>query len=308
MDYSDNTYLNYYNLEPGPLPPCPPPPPPPEKEERRVSAYEELNPVKRPAELFPIPPCPPPPHTQIQPRCFTCQHFEMCSFRKDYLKTITLLQRDLGSPQRDYELSSNYITIPGFIGFPIINEHEYFPKEISFNNCDDKGKLWLSKFNGINYVNVVYKVKKYYVLLKFKYDNETELYNLKSCEEAFYGIEYELSETSLEEIQLGLMEWREVIINATAPPPPPPIDIINTTHFSASLNCDMYEWNKKSFEVSIEELLRKYPKGIPIGGRGEELYHIATFHEERGRVPYSPLLFPQKEEKKPKPPRRRDDI
>ena len=124
----DNIYTYYY--EPGPLPPCPPPPPPPKKEERKVAACEELNPVERPPHLFPIPPQLPPAHTQIQPRCFTCQHFEMCSFKRDYLKTITLLQHDLGSPQKDYELSSNYITIPGFIGLPIINEREYFPKEV----------------------------------------------------------------------------------------------------------------------------------------------------------------------------------
>jgi len=45
----------------------------------------------------------------------------MCSFKKDYLKTLTLIQNDLGSPQADYELSNRYITIPGFIGLPIIN-------------------------------------------------------------------------------------------------------------------------------------------------------------------------------------------
>lgn len=300
----------YYDFQaPGPLPPCSPPPPPPPKPERRVVAVGEgPHPVERPKQLFPIPPqLPPPTHTQIQPRCFTCKHFEMCQFKKDYLKTITLVQKDLGCPSFDYEWTNNYITIPKFIGFPLMNQDEYFPKEIEFNNSDNKGKLWLAKFNGINYVNVVYKVKKYYILIQLKYSKETELYELKSCEEAFYHLEYELSEKSLEEIQLGLVEWREVIINAVAPPPPSPRDIINTTHFSANLNCDLYEWNKKSFEDSVNELMQKYPNGIPIEDDGKHFYHIATYHVACGPVPYSPLYFP-KEEKKKCPPKRRGDL
>lgn len=322
--YQDNPdYItvpdSYYDFQaPGPLPPCPPPPPPPEKPERKVSTVESPHPTYRPPFLAPIPPKLPPKHTQIQPRCFTCKHFEMCSFKRDYLKTLTLMQNDLGAPQWDFEWTDKYFTVPGFVGFPIVNQDDYFPKEVSFNNSDNPGKLWLAKFNGINYVNIVYKDTKYYILIQLKYNKESELYELKSCKEAFYKIDYELSEKSLEEIQLGLVEWREIIINAIMPPPPPKPDIINTTHFSANLNCDMYEWNKDSFEDAVEKLCKKYPQGVPLDEHGRALYHIATFHVAGGEVPYAPLYYGKVDKKTPyfeppkklglkKSPKRRDD-
>lgn len=303
--------------------PVPPPPPPPEneKDNRKVGYKDgEQRPVSRPPLLAPIPPQLPPKHTQVQPRCFTCKHFEMCGFKKDYLKTVTLVQNSLGAPQADYELTNNYITIPRFVGFPLVNQDEYLPKEVTFDNSDHVGKLWLAKFNGINYVNIIYKDTKYYILIELKYNKETELYELKSCKEAFYKVDYELNEKSLEEIQLKLIDWREIIINAKAPPPPPRKDIINTTHFSATLNCDMYDWNKESFEDAMRRLIKKYPNGVPISEDDRFLYHIATYHIANGEVPYAPLFYGQKDKhcvnyvppqpagKPPRPPKRRGDM
>lgn len=51
----------------------------------------------------------------------------------------------------------------------------------------------------------------------------------------------------------------------------------------------MYEWNKKSFEKSIEELSKCYPCGIPISKDDKMLYHIATYHVAADDVPYAPL-------------------
>ena len=280
------------------------------------------SPVQRPPVLFPYDAPMPPKHTQIKPRCFTCKHFEMCRYKKDYLKTITLIQNDLGAPCEDFELSDKYIKIPGFIGFIINDAEKYFPKEIEFDNCDYKGNFFAAKFNGINYVNAVYKEKRYFILLEFAYDTNTQLYELNSCREAFYRVPYELNKNSLEQIQLGLIEWREVIINAKMPIPVPPSDIpdiINTTHFSATLDCDMYDWNKTDFNEALRDLIRKYPKGIPIDDSGKAMYHIATYHIEDRFVPYSPYYqeeeckknwnyFPRPPKPLPKPPKRRDDL
>ena len=312
-------YYPHEHLGPVPFNPNPEPPPPPPKPERKVG-YVDAGPTKRPPLLAPIPPRIPPKHTQVQPRCFTCKHFEMCAYKQDYLKTVTLLQNCLGAPSFDYEQTTRYITIPEFVGLPIINEDKYFPKEVKFDNSDDVGHLFLSKFNGINFVNVVYKVKKYYILIQLKYNTESELYELKSCKEAFYKVDYELNEKSLEEIQLGLVDWREIIINSPALPPPPKKDIINTTHFSAVLDCDMYEWNRDSFDDAVKKLLKKYPNGIPIGPDGRALYHIATYHVAEWEVPYAPLFYNEVDKKKlvnyippqpakqSKPPKRRGDM
>lgn len=319
--YCDVDYQYYPPEYDGPVPfnPVPPAPQPKPKPERKVG-YGVEGPVKRPPLLAPIPPRIPPKHTQVQPRCFTCEHFEMCAFKQDYLKTVTLIQNCLGAPSYDYEWTTKYITIPDFVGLPIINEDKFFPKEVVFDNSDNKGKLFLSKFNGINFVNVVYKDTKYYILIQLKYNTETELYEVKSCQEAFYKVKYELNKDSLEEIQLGLMEWREIIINSPAVPPPPKKDIINTTHFSAVLDCDMYSWNRDSFDDAIKKLIKKYPNGIPIGPDGRALYHIATYHVAEWEVPYAPLYYNEVDKKKlvnyippqpakqSKPPKRRGDM
>lgn len=117
----------------------------------------------------------------------------MCHFKKDYLKTVTLLQRDLGAPQWGYEMVTNYIRIPEFEGFSFKDEEKYFPETIEFDNTDEQGKLYLAKFEGVNYVKVVYMAKKYYILIKLEYNKESELYELKSCYEAFFKTKYEIN-------------------------------------------------------------------------------------------------------------------
>ena len=248
------------------------------------------QPVKRPPVLKQIDIPEPPRHTQIQPRCVTCQHFEMCKFRNDYLKTITLLQRVLGDPQVDYELTCRRFDIPGFIGFNLYEWDKYLPQSVDF--IDNRGKVifFAAKFNGINNVNIVYKNDKYYILIKFKFNTENSEYELFSCKEAFYKVPFELVEESIKTIQKGLLEWRNMIIDKPAPPPPPKREIINTTHFSALLNCDIYNWNKKDYETSLKQLVCKYPNGIPMSDdENSDYYHIATFHIENHRVPYPPL-------------------
>lgn len=138
-------------------------------------------------------------------------------------------------------------------------------------------------------------------------------------EEAFYHVEYILNKDSLEEIQLGLIDWREWIVDQEAPVFPPKRDVINTTHFSAMLNCDMYEWNRKSYEEAVKYYLIRYPYGIPIDEHDKMLYHITTLHVEKGEVPYAPLFFekdvkssapyiPPKPKRIPSPPCRRGDM
>lgn len=303
------------------------PPPPPETIPPADAGLgwpgDKVHPVNNPPKLAPYAPPAPPAHTQVAPRCFTCKHFEMCKYKRDYLKTATLIQNDLGDPAFSYEMTGNYVTIPGFDGFPLMNEKDYFPAEVVFDNSDHVGKLFGAKFNGINFVNVVYKDTKYFILISLVYDKESSLYELKKCQEAFYKVPYELNKDSLETIQLSLIGWREVIVNAKAPVElmqPRLKDFINTTHFSAALECDLYEWNKENYRNAIERLKKKYPYGIPIDEHGRQLYHIATYHVVDGEVPYSPLyvgeplpeprkpFFPPPPPPMPKPPKRRGDL
>lgn len=244
---------------------------------------------------YTMPPYPypiPPKHTQIKPRCFSCKHFEVCNYKIDYLKTLTLIQNSLGAtkPNQARELRWGYFDIPEYKGLDIMSPKLYFPEEIQFITPDLKGKFYASRFNGLPEVSLIYKVKQYYVLLAFKYSKDEGKYLLEKCEEPVYHVEFELSDESLETIQKGLINWRMVAIDAEMPPPPPKMDAINTTHFSAKLECDMYEWNKTAYEDCIRRLIHKYPYGIPLDEFGRQMYHIATYHLHYGDVPFSPYF------------------
>ncbi len=257
--------------------------------------HEDPNipqPVKRPPVLKRIEEPAPPKHTQIQPRCVTCEHFSMCKYKEHYLKTITLMQNTLGAPSIDYELTDKYLTIPKFVGFSIGQGLRFFPKEIEFYNTE-KGYYYAAKFNGINFVNIIYNKQKYYILLQFEYNEENEAYELKSSKEAFYRVEFDLTDESTEDLLSGLLEWRKAVLSKKAlpVPPPPKKEIIDTTHFSASLDCDVYSWTKESYDDAVRRLSLEYPNGIPLNDNdpASPLYHIVTYHVEDKPVPYSPL-------------------
>lgn len=132
-----------------------------------VNPYECGRHPHPPAPI-PIPPKVPPKHTQIEPRCLTCSHFEMCVYKKDYLKTATLIQNSLGAPALNLEVTQSYFKIPGFDGFAMPLWDKYVPKTVVFDNASD-GKFFSAKFNGINTVNLVYTSERYFILIKLRY-------------------------------------------------------------------------------------------------------------------------------------------
>lgn len=57
---------------------------------------------KRVRFLTPIKVKTPPYNSKVHwPRCFTCEKFEVCNLRSDYLKTLLLIENILGNPQED---------------------------------------------------------------------------------------------------------------------------------------------------------------------------------------------------------------
>lgn len=108
----------------------------------RKFGYAAEDDIKTPF-ISPIGAHVPPKHTQLTPRCFTCSHFQMCSYKRDYLKTITLVQKALGAPQEDFELRTDvYMPLPSFDGSVIEEGNKYFPETISFENEDEVGKFF----------------------------------------------------------------------------------------------------------------------------------------------------------------------
>jgi hypothetical protein len=84
-------------------------------------------------------------------------------------------------------------------------------------------------------------------------------------------------------LQSELLVWREDIEKKENQNKE--LDIINTTHFSAQLNCNFYEQEKGLTEKErIQRLVKQYPCGIPM--RDGRYYHLATYHIEPNKVPY----------------------
>lgn len=94
----------------------------------------------------------------------------------------------------------------------------------------------------------------------------------------YKNIKSTISSKNKDEINKALLEIREILLKQQ------PATKINTTAFSANLNCHFYEWEKGlTEEQGIERLMLKYPKGIPLNDK--EYYHLETIHLEPGHVP-----------------------
>lgn len=68
----------------------------------------------------------------------------------------------------------------------------------------------------------------------------------------------------------------------------PDADIINTTYFSARLDCKFYEGIRGlSPEEGFKRMIAEFPDGIPDGK--DHYYHLETLHIEPNKVPiYNP--------------------
>ncbi len=275
--------------------------------------------LKREKFLTPITPQPEAPaHTHILPRCFTCKHFDVCNLRTDYLKTAQLIENVLGRPCESDVKQCTCPHIPGFLGEKIENNKEYFPDTLT-NEKDVEGKYVDARYETANLIHFLYDFNRYLVLFTATYNEETLLFDITG-QEVYYRIPYTIK-SDVELLQLGLATLKEDIeeFEEEAKKKEEELDIINTTHFYSTLECEYYEWEKGlSYDEAVRKLVCCHPNGIPIGENGE-LYHIATYHVEEGKVPLYhpenglpvfvptpyPVYIPPKKHRRP--PMRRGD-
>lgn len=266
--------------------------------------------------LTPIP-CklPPPKNTQIQVRCFTCKKFDVCRIKEDYLKTAMLISDVLGCPAENYELN----WIPNFNGTDVQEPLNYFPAKIKITDgtnvitCDFLGARYMDCDN----VSFVYYNNDIVALFKVIYDTETEKWQFFMGQNVCNGLPYYIMEEDTATIEQGLIQLRIDLLN---PKPTCTCDIIDTTAFSARLECDHYDPIKElSYCEGMRQIAERYPKGVPLGCG--KYYHIATFHIEPYEVPcyhpfngvtaYMPMpypvMIPSKCNKKCERTHRRDD-
>ena len=213
--------------------------------------------------LTPIEPdLPPPKHTQLLPRCFICKHFPVCNIREDYLKTAQLIEEVLGAPCESYELYPTPIPVPEFIGTIIEDVEAYFPTTV-LSTKDKEGSFYVAKYTDSKNIQFMYIFDGYYVLFSAIYNEETNEFDISVGKEICYNIECNISESSLDDLQLGLLSFKEDLEQQE---PTEEVDIINLT-----------------YDEGVRRIIAKYPCGIPLADG--KYYHLATFHKENRCVP-----------------------
>lgn len=273
--------------------------------------------------LTPIKVCEPPEHTKIKNiRCFTCKKFPVCNIRDDYLKTVSLIENIIGDPQEDRKLNwynCKCGCIDNFYGYFFYDHEKYFPNEtkIIFNEKEETGRFFEAKFRNSDFVQFIYEVNNYLILFNAVYNKDKDEYTISEGVEIFYKEDATLLQDDINVIKENLLLWREMILEKEKQE----IDIINTTYFSAQLNCDFYEWEKGLTESEgIRRIIAEYPDGIQL--KDGSYYHLATYHIEAGKIPCYhpqngkvafapfpyPVYCPTPCKPMPRPPRRRGDI
>ena len=242
----------------------------------------------------------PPRHTQITPRCFTCSKWEVCNLRSDYMKTAMLIQNILGDPQQDYELREED---GGFYGFNFVDPSIYFPQTFVIDE-ETTANFLSAKYVNKNFVRVLYEINKYYYQFVFFWI-DTGHYEVTIGKELYYGLLLKMPDEVAEEIEANLMLWRREMEEREAAAEEG--DLINTTFFSATLNCQFYDFDKTA---TSEEKLHRMELQCTYPYPWHK-HHLATFHFENEKVPelsskFSPVpvLYPvfikEKEDKKHK--------
>lgn len=169
--------------------------------------------------------------------------------------------------------------LPHFDGTLVENPESYLPQTIRSEN-ETEGLLYKIKYVDSNTFNFVYFVDPYYVIFSAKYNEETKLFDVSNGVEPYYGAIFKIKKDYNDDIQLGLATLKEDLEEKE----PEEKDVINTTAFSAELNCQFYEWERGlSYEEGIMRMVSNYPDGIPLGD--DTYYYLATFHIEPKKVP-----------------------
>lgn len=237
-----------------------------------------------------------PPDKSIHVRCFTCKKREVCSIKKDYLKTAQLIENIVGKPKDDYEINCCAPYLPHFDGTLVEKPEEYLPTEIT-SEKDTKATLFKLKYIDSNNFNFVYFVDPYYIIFSAKYNKETKLFDVSDGVEPYYGAIFKINSKHNDDIQLGLATLKEDLEAKE----PEEKDVINVTAFSAELNCQFYEWERGlSYEDGLRRMVAQYPDGIKLDDN--TYYYLATYHIEpkktpcyhpnNGKVGFMPMPYP----------------
>lgn len=169
-----------------------------------------------------------------------------------------------------------------------------------------------ARYSSKDTVKLLVEVNKYFVLFIFKYDESFDKYTTETGRELIYGIPYELADSSIESLQEPLKTWRAEMIEKEETSKDQ--DIINTTPFSAILNCKYFA-KYHEFGIRNPNQFTNYN----VCEDDDRYRHIATYHKEDAPVKeahncppqaigYYPWFIPAPVPcPPPKPPKRRDD-
>lgn len=204
--------------------------------------------------LSPIKVDKPPRHTQIEPRCLTCTKHPVCRIREDYIKTALAIQEILGDPQDDYELCCR--------GQKVENANEIFPATIIAGEEEYNFKSAI--FIRPDSFELSYATTDDYEIKIIVLYQETK-YTLSQARHCCHM--FDISSESQTELLAAASKWREE--NYVEPEPK---EFINTTYFSAILNCQFYEHERG---LTPEQ---GYKRMFCNCDCEDDYHHLATLH------------------------------
>lgn len=229
----------------------------------------------------------PPKHTQIEPKCVTCSKMPVCRIREDYLKTASLIEQILGDPQEDRELRE---WDNSFSGYDFENFKEIFPETIEVTSSIIIDNITTNLIN-VRYrdkdnIKLLYDISKYLVVFSLIWKEEDSNYIISDGKEIYYGIPFKIENFEFDSTKL--LEWREEQIKKEEESKD--IEIINTTYFSAILNCKFYSKDNISYNEGVQRLCAQ----IEEDPSKTDYAHLSTYHIEPRPVPeIKPTFAPQ---------------
>lgn len=283
-----------------------------------ISPFLFYEVIKLSKYFEPINITPPPLNSQVKVPCATCSKFPVCNLRESALKTAYLIQQIMGDPQIDYEIKECDCS---YVGRPF-EDISFFPETIDAKDTRNNpctGTIMEAKYKNKDHIQVLYNIDGYYVVISLKWDNEENIYKVSNGKELYYNLKYTINEISKTALSTAPLNWREEMIRKEEDTKD--ADVINTTYFSAKIDCSFYEYERGlTEEEGWRRIELQYAKEPVHAGCGYE--HLLTYHIEPKRVPFEdlrhsfapmpvlyPVFIPKKDCPPPKyPPRRRDDI
>jgi len=232
--------------------------------------------------LTPIAGEPVKPLEKLQVKCFTCSHYTICNLRLGYLKIAKLIHNM-------FQPAEQYLIAPlkpfGDFNSGTLVDPELVPETIK-KATGEVGRLYQARFFGeTDTLKLIYLFNGVeFLMCEYSYINDivSQLNNQEGNNETTMELSSEQNIIAMAIENADEIEIPFELTNSTG-------EYVNSTYFSAALNCSFYAQVRGiTYSEAINKLLASYPNGIPM--ENGEYYNLATYtYTPEGEGLYNPM-------------------